>query len=141
MKFDIPAVGMGQGAEKKKQARDGLLSQGRFATCDSHDYHLSNFGKQLLSDIAEALGSLAIKFSTCAQPGSSEENEYQDLKLKLGGSRWSWHEPVGPRMTPTEYDGEDSSIRCLAQRRSSEAFAFLKHIIELHDKPVKIINL
>jgi hypothetical protein len=136
MKFDVSSVGIGMGAQRKKQARIDLMAQGSSPQISDH---VSTIAKRLLCSIVEALARLAIKFSTCAQPGSNSTANFVDLKLKLSRCRWAWHEPAQPNKTVTEYDtSADDVERCLAQRRSAEAFAYLKHIITLHDKPVSL---
>lgn len=142
MKFDVPPVGVGGvGASRKKQARLDLMSQGAVMNSSvPTELCVSNIAKKLLSDIVESLAKLAIKFATFNQPNShNQANDYADLKLKLGRCRWAWVEPVKPQKVVDEYDNSvEAQERCLAQRRCDEAFAYLKHILALHDKPVYV---
>lgn len=136
------------GAERKKQARLDLMSQGMMSSSCSplsgsvgiSTEHVSIVAKKLLCDIVEALARLAVKFSTYQQPGTLVSANYEDLKLKLSRCRWAWsNEPSQPQKLVNEYDKSIDQFaveRALAQRRSSEAFAYLKYVLALHDKPV-----
>jgi hypothetical protein len=136
MKFDIPSVGLVLGADRKKQARQELMAYGDVSSSQAKDInHVSPIAKRLLCDIVESLARLAVKFNTCEQPGSLVRCSFADLKLKLSGCRWAWHEPTQTQKLPTEFENtDDDNVRCLAQSKSSEAFSFLRNILELHDK-------
>lgn len=139
MKFDISPVGVGVSAERKKQARHELMSSGNIQNnLPVISEHVSSISKKLLCDIIESIAKLAIKFNTYGQMNSNVSVlKYSDLKLNLRKCEWSWNAPAQPQRLLDEYENNELAQEiCLAQRQSIQTFAYLKHILEIHDKQV-----